>query len=472
MDSWDRSSACAREPCRREISGRIAVCIRTARPQAREMDINSTSKEEAQTANESAELAPVSASQVAVMTETQSKMPMEQRHYSALAQMVVEVSQDHTQLRTFVYEYARIKLRKELYPQFLEGAWSEIEEQMRGLEDAIDRLEADYNQSTPLPFPSKSRLTIGDAKSRSTPMVGYLGTGGKTRFAAGARSLFSRTSENASLSVAYDEHTLAKRTFVAKQLQSRFWFRTHFLIAIAIGVALYAALDVKTLLDKSVLYWLQGPPHAPVATETQPVQEPVLALNEKQQQIARNEGSSQHANDFPIPTEYGAYAVVDGRLIELEQLSLRVPDPRVAISATITNPSHTHLPASPRQFVIFRKDLLDNTPERASVRVIAQVVRALTFEPNGAPKSSNVEQSWVIRNNSYPMRIGPLADNPEMIVVRSEFPDFLFPAGRYVLVLKGIGYDFTIDGPVIDSAHCLERTEALNAPIYSECPKS
>ena len=70
------------------------------------------------------------------------------------------------------------------------------------------------------------------------------------------------------------------------------------------------------------------------------------------------------------------------------------------------------------------------------------------------------------------MRVGPLADNPEMIVIRSELADFLLPAGRYVLVLKGIGYDFTIDGPVTDAAHCLERTEALNAPIYSECPKS
>jgi hypothetical protein len=47
------------------------------------------------------------------------------------------------------------------------------------------------------------------------------------------------------------------------------------------------------------------------------------------------------------------------------------------------------------------------------------------------------------------MRVGPLADNPEMVVIRPESSDFAFPAGRYALVLKGVGYDFTVDGPQI-----------------------
>ena len=41
---------------------------------------------------------------------------------------------------------------------------------------------------------------------------------------------------------------------------------------------------------------------------------------------------------FLFRAEYGAYAVVDGRLIELEQLAIRVPDPRVAISAAFAVP--------------------------------------------------------------------------------------------------------------------------------------
>jgi hypothetical protein len=58
-----------------------------------------------------------------------------------------------------------------------------------------------------------------------------------------------------------------------------------------------------------------------------------------------------------------------------------------------------------------------------------------------------------------------------MVIIRSDPADFVFAAGRYALVLKGAGYDFTVEGKVTDLAHCLERTDALNAPVYSECRK-
>jgi hypothetical protein len=79
----------------------------------------------------------------------------------------------------------------------------------------------------------------------------------------------------------------------------------------------------------------------------------------------------------PVPTEYGAYAVVGGRLIGLEQLAIRVPDPRVAISAAFALPSNSHLSSNPNEFVVFRKDLLNGAPDRAAVRVVAQVANAL-----------------------------------------------------------------------------------------------
>ena len=49
-----------------------------------------------------------------------------------------------------IYEFARVKLRKELYRHFLDGRWPEIEEQVRGLEAAIDRIESDFAQNAPL----------------------------------------------------------------------------------------------------------------------------------------------------------------------------------------------------------------------------------------------------------------------------------------------------------------------------------
>ena len=103
------------------------------------------------------------------------------------------------------------------------------------------------------------------------------------------------------------------------------------------------------------------------------------------------------------------------------------------------------------------------------MRVIAQVVRALTFDPSGKPTTAKIPDTWVVRSNAYQMRAAPVPENPEMITIRPDPPDFIFPARRYALVLKGAAYDFTVDGPITDPAHCLERTDALASPIYTEC---
>ena len=56
-----------------------------------------------------------------------------------------------------------------------------------------------------------------------------------------------------------------------------------------------------------------------------------------------------------------------------------------------------------------------------------------------------------------------------MIVIRPLTDGFALPAGRYALVLKNAAYDFVVGGAVTDAAHCLERTDALDTQIYSEC---
>jgi hypothetical protein len=59
-----------------------------------------------------------------------------------------------------------------------------------------------------------------------------------------------------------------------------------------------------------------------------------------------------------------------------------------------------------------------------------------------------------------------------MLLIQPENAEFVLPAGRYVLVLKNQGYDFTVAGPMTDPSQCLERTEAANGTFYSECQKS
>jgi hypothetical protein len=174
---------------------------------------------------------------------------------------------------------------------------------------------------------------------------------------------------------------------------------------------------------------------------------------------------------IPIPAEYGVYGFSDGKLVGLEQLPIKVPDPRVAISAAFPAPGKVHIAGDQLQFVAYRRDLANSTPDHVAVRVVAQVMRALSFDSKGHAKAAAVEQTWVVRNRLYELSVAPFADNPEMVLMRSAVPDLVLPAGRYALVLKGVGYDFTVEGAFTDKAHCLDRTDALDASFYSECKK-
>jgi len=58
------------------------------------------------------------------------------------------------------------------------------------------------------------------------------------------------------------------------------------------------------------------------------------------------------------------------------------------------------------------------------------VVRALTFDPSGKAITTNIADAWVVRSNSYPARVAPVADNPEMIIIRPDPADLVLPAGR------------------------------------------
>jgi hypothetical protein len=127
------------------------------------------------------------------------------------------------------------------------------------------------------------------------------------------------------------------------------------------------------------------------------------------------------------------------------------------------------LPDGKARFIVFRRDLVGNAPDRVEIRVVARVARAISFDAKGRPNIASISDSWNIRNVSHEFRVRPVAGNPEMLLIQSDKPDFVLPAGRYVLVLKDQGYDFTVAGKVAEPAQCLERTDAVNGSFYSEC---
>jgi hypothetical protein len=222
-----------------------------------------------------------------------------------------------------------------------------------------------------------------------------------------------------------------------KRARANLWWKVQLSLAVLLGLIVFAATAGRSTLglfgyDRSEVSANNDLPK----TQDSQVN---TALNKRSGPVARASPPS-----IPLPTEYGAFALREGRLIELPQLTMRVPDPRVAISPVISTPSQIHFPAGKLEFIIFRRDLANSAPDRVSLRVIAQVMRVM---------------------------VAPVPDSPEMILIRPDPPELVLPSGRYALVLKGTAYDFSLDGSNTDNAHCLERTDALTAPVYSECHK-
>jgi hypothetical protein len=175
------------------------------------------------------------------------------------------------------------------------------------------------------------------------------------------------------------------------------------------------------------------------------------------------------SSGVPLPSVYGVYAVSGGQLSELEPLIGRVPDQKVFMSTPVKTPSHTMLPDGRLAFVVYRRDIAANAPDRVPVRVIAKITRAMTFNSAGQPNTVPLDDQWTIRSASYEFRVAPVSESPEMLMIRPDNPDFVFPAGRYGLVLKGQAYDFTVAGPITEAVQCLERFEAANGAFYTEC---
>jgi hypothetical protein len=245
-----------------------------------------------------------------------------------------------------------------------------------------------------------------------------------------------------------------------------------------IGIAIYGVIFVRSdLFPKLVVSYpgAQSQMTTAISTPSNTATSSTTAGSTAVNLTSVKSAASPQVLGFPLPTAYGVYAVSEGKLYELGQLQMRIPDPRVAISAMIQTPSHVSIPSGKLNFVIFRRDLASSAPMEVFVRVVAKVTRAIEFSGNGAPKTTSVEDQWAVRNKSYEFRVSPLGENPEIIILHPGDVQLTLSPGRYALVIGGQGYDFTVDGQVTDTAQCLERTEIVGGAVYSECrnlPKS
>jgi hypothetical protein len=173
---------------------------------------------------------------------------------------------------------------------------------------------------------------------------------------------------------------------------------------------------------------------------------------------------------FPRPAAYGVYAIADDRLIDLDQVQTSAADPRTRYLLQIVKPSRTVINESKLSFVAYRRDFVTTVPEKVPVKIAARLAKAMTFDANGkavvAPPASD---TWIVRDQGYDLRVQPLRDSPEMVLLRPESEDFVFPSGRYVLQLGGQSYDFVVGGPVTDPGQCVEGVATARGPAYYEC---
>jgi hypothetical protein len=415
-----------------------------------------------------------------------TRQPSLTSDYVSLILRAIETTKnDPAQLRRLVYELARMSLGKQILLRFNEIGGTELRQHLYWLETAIKKVEKHSEDDEEL-LGQRSGVHLIDGP------VGLIDQG-------------SAVDLDRSVGAIVDDAQRDNRNLVVRQAPDDFYYQAHplptflnssqtpgpaqniirlprrvwavvwptlqLLIAVVLGVAIYVGFVARSDYAPA-----PKPPHPedvaqslrpPPGTQKGLTSRPGMPDSSRGLDSAGRSG----APDFELPTVYGVYALSEGKLLQLESLPIKVPDPRVAISAMISKPSPTTIQGGKIAFVVFRRDLVSSAPDKVSIRVVARVVREMTFTGAGVPKTSKVDDQWAVRSNSYEFEVAPLNDNPEMILIRPASPQFALPAGRYALALKGQAFDFNVDGQITDVTQCLERTGVVGGEVYSECRK-
>jgi len=361
-----------------------------------------------------------------------------------LSRMINSITEDPEQLRASLYELARHKLEEQVVTETAD----EQSRILQSLEVAIKGVETHYSRM------ALRALEPPDGRSG----FGLLGFGGSRR-----------KEPEIGRADAADHHGwrpfkppipdgLARSwEFMApwRQFLAPWRYVTVLALAALIGMAVYQRANLVSVLN------FNGGAGA-VASKAASNQVPIEQAALKQ---------PEPPPDPLVPTSFGVYAISDGKLYALEMLPGRAPNPRVAVGPAITAPPKTVLPDAHIKFVVFRRDSVVNALSRAEVRVIARISTEMKFDPAGKAVITKADNTWVIRNISYPYRTAPYKGQPDMYDVIGAEPDNTLTPGRYALILKDEAYDFSIAGQITDSKQCLENFAAANGAFYAECRK-
>jgi hypothetical protein len=412
--------------------------------------------------------------------------------YASIILRAIESTQnDPARLRQLIYDIARTSLGKQVLEKYAEIGSEGLQQQISDLEAAIRRveilaqLEADLlpaNAQVPLiegPArpPGHDAMIVSDQRHDDRNVEDTLHDDEIVFAETAPPDIYQNAARAALLPSAHEFLPAGKRVPTRvwdavlidppERRPSRRFIRFGLPIAFLIALAIGTVVFVKSGYAPRFGLLSGGSTAHDAATGAQTSAAPAPASVSP----SVTENADVQKLGFPLPSVYGVYAESEGKLYALQPLAIRVPDPRVAISAVISSPSGVTLPSGKIAFVIYRRDLASAAPDSVLVRVVARVARELKFSDAGAPKTIEVKDEWAIRSKSFQFGVAPLKSSPEMIVLHPQDAQLVLPSGRYALTLKGEGYDFSVAGPMTDPVQCLERTNALGGMVYSECPR-
>lgn len=371
-----------------------------------------------------------------------------------LSGRIHDASNDPRQLRAMVYELARSKLLQ----QFTHADARDAREFQQVLERAIGAVERSFEQKA-APAPSNTAAGIvSAAPSINTPSPPPIAP---TLAVPNAGPV--PKAEEPRPRIAPPGLSVQGKRSGAFNVPIR--LTVSFALVACIGVAAMSWSGLRSQFTTSSPLTAS---RAPQPEPTAPVS-PDVEVTERPQ--SPKEAAPATQPSVPLPASFGVYALSEGQLQELKPVPGKIPDRRVAISAAINMPSATTLTSGDVKFIVFRPDGGVDA-SGTEVRVVAKVSRAMGVDASGKASIVSGGDTWVIRSMSFPYKVGPVEDQPRMLLLQPEQDGFTLTPGRYVVVVKGAGYDFTVAGAVTDPNQCVERINAANGAFYSPCPPS
>ncbi|MEY9882994.1 hypothetical protein [Bradyrhizobium sp. USDA 329] len=380
-----------------------------------------------------------------------------------LSGRIREISDDPRQMRDVVYELARVKLLEQFTPA---SAW-EARELQQVLERAIREVERSFERGGTSSSAKASATVASNSPQVDAPPHARVTPPPIPTSPALASPTPSKAAETPRRSVASPRSPDRPKQRAAFNSLIRL---TAILLLIAgAGTAIVSWPRLRTQL--TALSQVVPPSERAKTSEPQPTTIPSPSLGETVERMPENpkEPAPVAQPSMPLPTTFGVYALSEGQLHELKPVPGKIPDRRVAISAAINAPSVTTLTDGDVKFIVFRPDGGVDA-SGTEVRVVAKVSRALGVDASGKAAMVNAGDSWVIRSMSYPYKVGPIEQQSRMLLLQPEQDGFTLAPGRYIVVVKGMGYDFTVAGTVTDPNQCVERINAANGAFYSPCP--